>query len=95
VPPEFVLTVILAVVAIAGTMGVLKTWLNRPNRAAIPQADLKEIREGLARMEQSIDVIAVEVERLSEGQRFTTKLLSDQGRGVPQIPPAIRQGGTT
>ncbi len=94
-PPEFVLTVILAVVAIAGIMGVLRMWLNRPSRAAIPHADLREIREGLARMEQSIDVIAVEVERLSEGQRFTTKLLSDQGRGVPHIPPAIRQGGTT
>ena len=93
-PPEFVLTTILAIVAVAGTMGVLKMWLNRPSRAAIPQADLREIREGLARMEQSIDVIAVEVERLSEGQRFTTKLLSDQGRQVPQIPAAIRQGGT-
>jgi hypothetical protein len=95
VPPEFVLTIILAVVAVAGIMGVLWMWVNRPSRAAIPQADLREIREGLARMEQSIDVIAVEVERLSEGQRFTTKLLSDQGRGVPQIPPALRQGGTT
>jgi hypothetical protein len=28
-------------------------------------------------MEQSIDAIAVEVERISEGQRFTTKLLSE------------------
>ena len=94
-PPEFVLTIILSIVAVAGTMGVLKMWVNRPSRAAIPQADLKEIREGLARMEQSIDVIAVEVERLSEGQRFTTKLLAEQAREVAQIPPAIRQGGTT
>ena len=33
----------------------------------------------LERMEQAIDAIAVEVERISEGQRFTTKLLSDRG----------------
>src|ERR1043166_1957071 len=32
----------------------------------------------LERMEQSIDAIAVEVERIAEGQRFTTKLLSER-----------------
>jgi hypothetical protein len=31
----------------------------------------------LARIEQAVDAIAVEVERISEGQRFTTRLLSD------------------
>lgn len=38
----------------------------------------------LQRMEQAIDAIAVEVERISEGQRFTTKLLSER----PASPPA-------
>jgi hypothetical protein len=40
-------------------------------------------------MEHAIDSIAVEVERITEGQRFTTKLLSE-GRVTPegrQIPP--------
>ncbi len=55
-------------------------------------ADLKEIRDGLARMEQAIDAIAIEVERLSEGQRFTTRLLAEEGREAAQIPPAIREG---
>jgi hypothetical protein len=36
-----------------------------------------EVKERLERMEQAIDSIAIEVERISEGQRFTTKLLSD------------------
>lgn len=36
-----------------------------------------DVRERLERMEQAIDSIAIEVERISEGQRFTTKLLSD------------------
>ena len=31
------------------------------------------------RMEQAIDAIAVEVERISEAQRFTTKLLAERG----------------
>jgi hypothetical protein len=32
----------------------------------------------LERMEQAVDAIAVEIERISEGQRFTTKLLSER-----------------
>jgi hypothetical protein len=36
-----------------------------------------EIAARLERMEQAIDSVALEVERISEGQRFTTKLLSE------------------
>jgi hypothetical protein len=32
----------------------------------------------LARMELAIESMAIEVERVSEGQRFVTKLLSDR-----------------
>jgi hypothetical protein len=40
-------------------------------------------------MEQAIDSIAIEVERISEGQRFTTKLLSERpDRGLPASGPA-------
>jgi hypothetical protein len=37
-----------------------------------------DITGRLDRMEQAIDSIAIEVERISEGQRFTTKLLSER-----------------
>jgi hypothetical protein len=43
----------------------------------------------LARIEQSVDAIALEVERISEGQRFTTKLLSENARAYQK--PASRQ----
>ncbi|MEO6528323.1 MAG: hypothetical protein ABIP93_17010 [Gemmatimonadaceae bacterium] len=36
----------------------------------------------LEHMEQAIDSIAVEVERISEGQRFTTKLLAERTPGA-------------
>lgn len=58
--------------------GILKLWLQRSGRSAIPQGDLKEIRDALGQIHQAIDAMAVEVERLSEGQRFTTKLLAEQ-----------------
>ena len=38
-----------------------------------------EVTARLERMEQALDTIALEVERISEGQRFTTKLLSNRG----------------
>lgn len=47
-----------------------------------------EVTDRLERMEHALDSIAIEVERITEGQRFTTKLLSE-GRGVAesrQIP---------
>ena len=39
------------------------------------------LEERLGRIEHAMDAIAVEVERISEGQRFTTKLLSEVTKG--------------
>ena len=39
----------------------------------------------LERIEQAIDAMAVEVERISEGQRFTTRLLSESQKEQPRI----------
>ena len=38
--------------------------------------------QNTAQLQQSIDAIAVEVERISENQRFVTKLLNEQGAGA-------------
>lgn len=52
----------------------------------------------LERMEQAIDAIAVEVERIAEGQRFTSKLLAsraDVGRpdgALARTPTEGRNG---
>ena len=53
----------------------------RPVGSSIPQ----EVSARLERMEQAIDSIAVEVERISEGQRFTTKLLAERAAERPAI----------
>lgn len=37
-----------------------------------------EVRNQLLQISQSVDAIAIEVERISEGQRFTTKMLSER-----------------
>jgi hypothetical protein len=51
-----------------------------------------DVSARLERMEQAIDSIAVEVERISEGQRFTTKLLAERS-GAPEgelVSPPLR-----
>jgi hypothetical protein len=40
--------------------------------------ELTGIEHRLERIEQAIDAMSVEVERISEGQRFTSKLLADR-----------------
>jgi hypothetical protein len=53
----------------------------------------REVADRLARMEQAIDSIAVEVERIAEGQRFTTRLLSERAEspaGITAGPPSER-----
>jgi len=49
-----------------------------------------EVTQRLERMEQGIDAMAVELERIGEGQRFVTQLMSDRAKkaalpeGVPR-----------
>jgi hypothetical protein len=50
------------------------------NRSMPADSSRAEIVDRMERMEQAIDAIAVQVERIAEGQRFTTKLLSEQAQ---------------
>ena len=63
---------------------IARAWVARgrdearlANETATPLADAR-----LARLEQAVDAIALEVERISETQRFTTKLLSEHARAA-------------
>ena len=62
--------------------------------SAAPQVP-SEVQQRLERMEAAIEAIAVEVERISEGQRFTTKLLSERANVRNELPasapPATRE----
>ncbi|HEX5409157.1 MAG TPA: hypothetical protein VFW89_05240 [Gemmatimonadaceae bacterium] len=54
-----------------------------------PAQNTTALEERLARIEQVVEATAIEVERISEGQRFTTKLLSER-QPVPLAHGAIR-----
>ncbi len=72
-----------AAVLIVGTVAVCSmavTWMKMHYRSpkGLASGDLAAIQARLERIEQAVDAIAVETERISEGQRFTTKLLSER-----------------
>lgn len=55
----------------------------------------EEVNYRLERIEQAIEAMAIEIERISEGQRFTTRLLSESRNQLEPInsggaPPALR-----
>jgi hypothetical protein len=70
---------------------VIARRLDRPETTA-PGPALVKIEERLGRLEAGIDAIAVEVERISEGQRYTTKLLAEKASeaGVSRPPAGSR-----
>jgi hypothetical protein len=79
--------VMCAVIAVG--LPIARAFSRRVDRkhAAAPGAD-SETRARLERIEQAVDAIAVEVERISEGQRYTTKVIGEI-RALPQPDPAV------
>ena len=47
-------------------------------RRDLPDSSMARLEERLERMEQAIDAVATEVERVAEGQRFTSRLLAER-----------------
>ncbi|GAC1415844.1 MAG: hypothetical protein NVSMB53_14580 [Gemmatimonadaceae bacterium] len=66
---------------------LITKWLEpRP----VPPRELSTINERLERIEAAVDTIALEVERISESQRFTARLQSE--RQAPRLPEASGSG---
>lgn len=81
---------IIAISMVGGTvMTLITSWfryrekkLEVEGRRSLPAAD-----DRLARIETAVEAMAVEVERISEGQRFTSRLLAERHHA-----PAIGAG---
>ncbi len=48
------------------------------------RAHPRELTDRLTHLEQSVDAVAIEVERIGEGQRFLTRVLTEHG--TPRAP---------
>jgi hypothetical protein len=96
--PDPDLVVILSAV-VASVIGGPIAWaiarrIGQPPAVAAPATLSANVERRLEHIEQAVDAIAVEMERVSEGQRFTTKLLAERsssgvpGNGAPPAAPA-------
>jgi hypothetical protein len=80
VPVSGMLMILGIVLGIPLVRSYTKRVESRPSRDALPTG---ELFTRLDRIEQSIEAMATEVERIAEGQRFTTKLLSEVRTSAP------------
>ena len=81
IPPQAVdmaLGFFLTVAVIIIGLPISRAFARRMDRKAVPAQIPTEVTAQLGQLTQAVDAIALEVERISEGQRFTTRLLSEQ-----------------
>lgn len=85
---SFFTTVAVILLGIPIIRSLSRRFIERPPVAPGLPAD---VTARLERIEQAVDSIAIEVERISEAQRFTTKLLTQPGNplsaGRAALPP--------
>jgi len=76
------------IVGMVGSLAAITQWLVRGLNKKPPARELPNVLQMEARfdqLQQSVDAIAVEVERIAEAQRFSAKLLSEK-RDIPALP---------
>jgi hypothetical protein len=91
VPPQavdisiaFFVTVAIIIIGLPIARAIARRMDRRSGTTEIP----RELTSQLTQLTQAVDAIALEVERISEGQRFTTRLLSEQRDAARETLPA-------
>ncbi|MDB4881398.1 MAG: hypothetical protein JWL95_164 [Gemmatimonadetes bacterium] len=87
--------VIVAVSLFGSIAYIVKHVSSHIFSVAVKETERRPLEDDrLARLEQAVEAIAIEVERISEGQRFTTKLLSERAQAgqarLIDSPPETR-----
>jgi len=80
----FFLTVAIIIIGLP----LARAFSRRMDRRGGTAQVSNEVSSQLAHLNQAVDAIALEVERISEGQRFTTRLLSEQRDAARQTLPS-------
>ena len=74
VPIAFFVTAIIISIGVPLVRGLIRRWDRAGNQP--PQSADTSAR--LERIEQAIEAMSIEVERIAEGQRFVTRLMTDK-----------------
>lgn len=93
---SFFFTVAVIILGYPIIRALTRRFLDRP--AVAPQISA-DVTSRLDRIEQAVDAIAIEVERVSEAQRFQTRLMTEAralpAAGAPDVSagPRAKDGG--
>ena len=73
--------------------GLVGGWIAGARRgAASSDKEISDLRERMLRLEQSVENMSGEMERVSEGQRFLTALLEERARSQIGVKPPTGGG---
>ena len=93
---QIVQSVLMTVAIIALGIPIIRALSRRfVERPPAPTAITGDVGPRLERIEQAVDAIAIEVERISEAQRFQTRIMTEsralpQANAVEATPPGQR-----
>ncbi|MFL5558336.1 MAG: hypothetical protein ACJ794_06890 [Gemmatimonadaceae bacterium] len=78
----------IVIVGMAASLSVIGVFVFRAIRKTAPAprfTDALQYDQRFDQLQQSVDAIAVEVERIAEAQRFSAKLLAERSE-TPTVP---------
>jgi hypothetical protein len=82
VPIAFFLTAIILSIGIPLVRGIVRRWDRKAAAPSVPP----DTAARLDRIEQAIEAMSIQVERIAEGQRFVTRLMSDRAAERVALP---------
>lgn len=82
VPIAFFVSVIIMAIGIPLVRGIVRRWDRKGAEPAMPT----DTAARLDRIEQAIDAMSIQVERIAEGQRFVTRIMSDRAGERVALP---------
>ena len=83
VPIAFFGTVVVLSIGIP----LVRAYIRRQDSTALRPPTDGEANMRLERIERAVESVALEVERISEGQRFVTKLMAERAAPPAALPP--------
>lgn len=87
VPIAFFFSVIVMSIGIPLVRALVRRWDRQSSQPPIPP----DTSARLERIEQAIEAMSIEVERIAEGQRFVTRLMTD---GSPERVALPQRSGS-
>jgi len=77
----FFTTVAIIALGIPIIRAITRRWDRGPQ---LPPPTSPDVTARLERIEQAVEAVAIEVERIAEAQRFAAKLMAEQQKALPK-----------